>query len=68
MDLRHSNYDGDLQMFVESAREPDLARLTFLRWLVEQRRLEHGPVGAPCGDLAGRLDLSDTEAVELKAA
>jgi hypothetical protein len=68
MDLRHSNYDGDLQMFVDSPREPDMARLTFLRWLIEQRLLEHGPAGAPSGDLAGRLALSDDEAVELKAA
>jgi len=68
MDLRHSSYDGDLQMFVESAREPDLARLTFLRWLVEQRRLEHGPAGAPSGDLAARPACSYASAVELKAA
>ena len=29
-------YDSALQMFVEEPREPDLARLTFLRWLVER--------------------------------
>ena len=54
MDFRSSSYDGDLQMFVEPPREPDMARLTFLRWLIERRRLEHGPAGAPCGDLAAR--------------
>jgi hypothetical protein len=52
MALRTSTYDGDLQMFVDSPREPDMARLAFLRWLVERRRLEHGPAGAPCGDFA----------------
>ena len=52
MAIRKSNYDGDLQMFVDPPREPDMARLTFLRWLVERRRLEHGPAGPPCGDFA----------------
>ena len=46
MALRHSDYGGDLQMFVDSPREPDMARLTFLRWLVDRRRLERGPAGA----------------------
>ncbi len=35
------SYDGDLQMFVERPRDPDLARLRFLRWLNERRPLEH---------------------------
>ena len=52
MAIRKSNYDGDLQMFVDPPREPDMARLTFLRWLVERRQLEHGPAGAPSGDFA----------------
>ena len=33
-------YDGALQMFVEEAREADVAHLRFLRWLVEQGRLD----------------------------
>jgi hypothetical protein len=68
MDLGCSNYDGELQMYVEPPREPDIARLTFLRWLVERRRLEHGPAGAPCGDLAARSARSDPELSKLQAA
>ena len=44
-------YDTALQMFVEETREPDLRRLTFLRWLVENNRLEHPVVGPASGDL-----------------
>ena len=52
MDLRNCRYDTELQMFVELPREPDLARLTFLRWLIDRGRLDHGPAGAPAGELA----------------
>src|SRR5262249_15807635 len=38
MALQQRKYDGDLQMFVDPPREPDMARLTFLRWLVERKR------------------------------
>ncbi len=38
-------YDTALQMFVEETREPDLRRLTFLRWLAEKGRLEHSIAG-----------------------
>jgi len=68
MALQQRNYDGDLQMFVDPPREPDMARLTFLRWLVERRRLEHGPAGAPCGDLAVWSAGSDLSADDRKAA
>ena len=68
MNVRHRQYDGDLQMFVEPPREPDMARLSFLRWLVERRRLEHGPAGAPCGDLVAHTARSDPSAGTLKAA
>jgi hypothetical protein len=68
MNLRHTTYDGDLQMFVELPREPDMQRLTFLRWLVERRRLEHGPAGAPSGDLVVRSARSDPGAAVPKAA
>ena len=59
MALQQRKYDDDLQMFVDPPREPDMARLTFLRWLVERRQLEHGPAGAPCGVLAIGPHLSD---------
>ena len=45
-------YDGDLRMFREEARPVNLAHLTFLRWLVDQGRLEHGPAGPPAGEFA----------------
>ncbi len=45
-------YDGDLQMVREKPREINVAHLRFLRWLVEQGRLEHPPAGPPSGELA----------------
>ncbi len=42
-------YDGNLQMFVEEAREPARTRLAFLRWLGEQGLLEHEVFGPPSG-------------------
>ncbi len=45
-------YDGELQMFCEPVREPDLARLGFLRWLVEHGQLEHEVFGGPTGEYA----------------
>ncbi len=45
-------YDGDLQMFGEEPQEINVAHLRFLRWLVEQGRLEHPPAGPPSGELA----------------
>ena len=52
MDSRSNDFDSDLQMFIEASRDPDMARLTFLRWLVDRRRLEHEPAGPPAGDFA----------------
>jgi hypothetical protein len=46
------SYDPELQMFVDGPREPDLARLCFLRWLVEHGKLEHGVAGIPGGPYA----------------
>ena len=46
-------YDGNLQMFVDEAREPDLARLAFLRWLGEGGRLEHEVFGPAAGEVVG---------------
>jgi len=51
----HGAYDSELQMFVERSREPDGARLLFLRWLAEHGRLEHEAAGPPSGGLAGPL-------------
>ncbi len=45
-------YDGDLQMFCAEPREIKIAHLRFVRWLVEQGRLEHPPAGPPSGELA----------------
>ena len=68
MDLRNCRYDPDLEMFVEPPREPDLARLTFLRWLIDRGRLDHGPAGAPAGELAGLAVGAGRCAVVLRAA
>ena len=43
-------YDSTLEMFVEAPREPDLARLAFLRWLGVRGLLEpevFGPSSGP---------------------
>jgi hypothetical protein len=55
MTLHGSRYDPELQMFRDPPREPDPARLRFLRWLSEIRRLEHEPVGAPAGQYAAHV-------------
>ena len=68
MALQQRKYDGDLQMFVDPPREPDMARLTFLRWLVERRGLEHGPAGVSCGDFALRPGRSGESPGARKAA
>jgi hypothetical protein len=44
-------YDPSLQMFRETAREPDLAHLRFLRWLAEQGLLGQAVYGPPSGQL-----------------
>jgi hypothetical protein len=61
-------YDSTLQMFVEPPREPEMARLTFLRWLVERGRLDHAPVGAPSGEFAALAAGADRSADQLRAA
>ena len=43
-------FDRDLQMYRESSASVNLARLRFVRWLVEQGRLEHPPAGPPSGE------------------
>jgi hypothetical protein len=42
-------YDSDLRMFREPAREPDLAMLLFLRWLAQRGELEHQVFGPSTG-------------------
>jgi hypothetical protein len=59
-------YDSALQMFVEEPREPDLLRLTFLRWLVEHDRLEHPVSGPASGELV--VALARAEIAELPRA
>jgi hypothetical protein len=39
------DYDRELQMFRRSGVTPDLTKLTWLRWLTEQGKLEHAPMG-----------------------
>lgn len=56
---KRDRYDSDLQMFAEQqAREPDLARLNFLRWLGENNRLEHKLYGKSGGEYSqeGRIE------------
>ena len=45
------SFDGDLQMFRESPKEVNIAQLQFLRWLIEQGRLEHPPASISDGEL-----------------
>jgi hypothetical protein len=52
MALLRSRYDPELQMFVDQPREPDLARLRFMRWLGEHGRLEHETAGRADGEYA----------------
>jgi hypothetical protein len=47
-----SNYDKDLQMFREPPGPVNVARLRFLRWLVEHERLGHRAAGPPSGEFA----------------
>ena len=49
---KSTRYDGDLQMFCNAAQEPNLESLRFIRWLVEQGRLEHDAAGPPSGEYA----------------
>jgi hypothetical protein len=53
-------------MFVEEPREPDLRRLTFMRWLVENDRLEHPAIGQPSGELV--VAMAQAEIAELPLA
>jgi hypothetical protein len=50
-----ARYDGELQMFCETAHEPNQETLRFLRWMVEQGRLEHDAAGPASGEYAGEI-------------
>ena len=52
---RGTRYDGELQMFCDAAHEPSLESLRFIRWLVEQGRLEHDAAGPPSGEYAEQV-------------
>jgi hypothetical protein len=49
---KSTRYDGELQMFCDTAHEPNVESLRFIRWLVERGRLEHDAAGPPTGEYA----------------
>ncbi len=49
-------YDTSLQMFVQTPRPVDMSRLSFLRWLAENGRLEHQIAGPSTGSLVAIPD------------
>jgi len=50
-----TSFDGTLQMFRDTPKPVNWAHLCFLRWLVEQGRLEHPVCGPPSGEFAEAL-------------
>jgi hypothetical protein len=46
-------YDSTLQMFVQTPQPIDMSRLSFMRWLAEQGKLEHTIAGPSSGPLTG---------------
>ena len=48
-------YDGELGMFCDDVRDPDIAHLRWLRWLAQRGLLEREPEGYPSGDIITRL-------------
>ncbi|MCC6175302.1 MAG: hypothetical protein IT305_08385 [Chloroflexi bacterium] len=58
-------YDTSLQMFVEEPREPNLARLGFMRWLAERGRLEHAPMGEAEGEFARPTPVAERRSLAL---
>jgi hypothetical protein len=47
-----ARYDGELQMFCDTAHEPSREALLFMRWMAEQGRLEHAVYGPSSGEYA----------------
>jgi hypothetical protein len=39
-----TGFDGDLQMFRQTARPVNVEHLEFLRWLIEHGRLDHSSI------------------------
>ena len=47
-----ARYDTELQMFCDTAHEPNREALLFMRWMAEQGRLEHDVFGPAAGEYA----------------
>jgi hypothetical protein len=60
-------YDSTLQMFVQTPQPIDMSRLTFLRWLAENGRLEHRIAGPSSGPLVGQLGARSTPEITVAA-
>ena len=61
------SYDSALQMFVQTPQPVDLGRLSFLRWLAENDKLEHRVAGPPSGPLVGQGDAKPASPVSVAA-
>jgi hypothetical protein len=57
-------YDPDLEMFVEEAKPVKTNRLLFERWLVQNGKGEHFPMGRPVGDFALGLVIKEDLPIE----
>ena len=44
-------YDSTLQMFVQTPQPIDMSKVSFMRWLAEQGKLEHEIAGPSSGPL-----------------
>ena len=60
-------YDSTLQMFVQTPQPVDMTRLTFLRWLAENGRLEHRIAGPSSGPLVGQPSVPAAAEVTIAA-
>ena len=60
-------YDSTLQMFVQTPQPIDMSRLTFLRWLAENGRLEHRIAGPSSGPLVDQPSARATPEVTIAA-
>ncbi len=61
------SYDSTLQMFVQTPQPLDMSRLTFLRWLAENGRLEHRIAGPSSGPLVGQTNARTTPEATIAA-
>jgi hypothetical protein len=60
-------YDSALQMFVQTPQPIDMSRLSFMRWLAEQGRLEHRIAGPSSGPLVGGVAADNPSPVSVAA-